>query len=230
MIEISLANKCANADFEKIFARKGYTFFTKGDYNLNIIGVRHKGAKVTNHFDDCLVVIYNTANEQNVKRVFVCTTLPGKKAMEHPMQIKGTAILKEGQYRGAYKIGYHKFPSLRGTLDKIYYLTEEDGESVVNKSRRGLPEWVATSERKIKSTTGKNINLWDEEVYVFPKWDGVSCIFEFKNDKLERALTRGFTETNEAQIVTHIFEGWAEKELNPDSNFYGKHNEYAIKT
>ena len=108
MIEISLANKCANADFEKIFARKGYAFFTKGDYNLNIIGVRHKGAKVTNHFDDCLVVIYNTANEKNVKRVFVCTTLPGKKAMEHPMQIKGTAILKEGQYRGAYKIGYHK--------------------------------------------------------------------------------------------------------------------------
>ena len=108
MIEMSLANKCANADFQKIFARKGYAFFTKGEYNLNIIGVRHKGSKVTNHFDDCLVVIYNTPNEQNVKRVFVCTTLPGKKAMEHPMQIKGTAILKEGQYRGAYKIGYHK--------------------------------------------------------------------------------------------------------------------------
>lgn len=108
MIEINLANKCANADFEKIFARKGYAFFTKGEYNLNIIGVRHKGSKVTNHFDDCLVVIYNTANEKNVKRVFVCTTLPGKKAMEHPTAIKGTAILKEGQYRGAYKIGYHK--------------------------------------------------------------------------------------------------------------------------
>ena len=108
MIEISLANKCANADFQKIFARKGYAFFTKGEYNLNIIGVRHKGAKVTNHFDDCLVVIYNTPNEQNVKRVFVCTTLPGKKAMEHPTAIKGTAILKDGQYRGAYQIGYHK--------------------------------------------------------------------------------------------------------------------------
>ena len=108
MIEISLANKCANADFQKIFARKGYAFFTKGEYNLNIIGVRHKGAKVTNHFDDCLVVIYNTGNEKNVKRVFTCTTLPGKKAMEHPMQVKGTAILKEGQYRGAWKIGYHK--------------------------------------------------------------------------------------------------------------------------
>ena len=108
MIEISLFNKCVKADFQKIFARKGYTFFTKGEYNLNIIGVRHKGSKVTNHFDDCLVVIYNTPNEQNVKRVFVCTTLPGKKAMDHPTQIKGTAILKPGQYRGAYQIGYHK--------------------------------------------------------------------------------------------------------------------------
>ena len=108
MIEINLVNKCTNADFKKIFARKGYAFFTKGEYNLNIIGVRHKGSKVTNKFDDCLVVIYNTNDKQEVRRVFTCTTLPGKKAMEHPTAIKGTAILKEGQYRGAYQIGYHK--------------------------------------------------------------------------------------------------------------------------
>lgn len=127
------------------------------------------------------------------------------------------------------KIGYHKFPSLRGTLDKIYYLTEEDGQSVINKSRRGLPEWVASSERKIKSKIGKSINLWDTDVYVFPKWDGVSCIFEFKDGKLKRALTRGFTETNEAQIVTHLFEDWVEKELIFDSDSY-KNGEYGIKT
>ena len=108
MIEMSLATKCAIADFKKIFARKGYAFFTKGEYNLNIIGVRHKGSKVTNKFDDCLVVIYNTNNKEEVRRVFTCTTLPGKKAMEHPTAIKGTAILKEGQYRGAYQIAYHK--------------------------------------------------------------------------------------------------------------------------
>jgi len=108
MIETTLVNKCLNADFEKIFANKDYAFFTKGAYNLNIIGVRHKGSKVTNRFDDCLVVIYNTDKEQNIKRIFTCTTLPGKKAMEHPTAIKGTAILKEGQYRGAYKVGYHK--------------------------------------------------------------------------------------------------------------------------
>ena len=108
MMEVSLTNKCLNANFEKILSNKGYVFFNRGDYNLNIIGVRHKGSAVTNHFDDCLVVIYNTATEKNVKKVFPITTVPGMKAMKHPMASKGTAILKPGQYRGAYKIGYHK--------------------------------------------------------------------------------------------------------------------------
>ena len=108
MIETTLANKCANADFEKIFKQKGYAFFTKGKYNVNIIGVRHKGSKVTNNFNDYIVIIYSTDTEKNVRRIFPCTTLPGKKAMEHPVDIVGTAILKEGQYRGAWKIGYHK--------------------------------------------------------------------------------------------------------------------------
>jgi hypothetical protein len=95
MIEISLANKCANADFKKIFARKGYAFFTKGEYNLNIIGVRHKGSKVTNKFDDCLVVIYNTNDKQEVRRVFTCTTLPGKELWNILQQLKVRLFLKK---------------------------------------------------------------------------------------------------------------------------------------
>lgn len=123
------------------------------------------------------------------------------------------------------KVGYHKYKSLRGTLDKIYYLSDEDEKDVANKSRRGLPDWVESAQRKIKEVTGEFINLWDTEVYVFPKWDGVSCIFEFSKDgKLERALTRGFTETNEAQIVTHIFE---DSVVGP---WTGREYPYGIKT
>ena len=29
--------KCKVCDFEKLFAKKGYSYFTKGNYNLNII-------------------------------------------------------------------------------------------------------------------------------------------------------------------------------------------------
>lgn len=102
------------------------------------------------------------------------------------------------------KIDYHKYPSLRGTLDKIYALDED--EIMANPSRRSLQDFVKTSENTIKEKTGKTVDLWEEEVYVFPKWDGVSCIFEIEDDVMKKALTRGYTETNEAENITHIFQ------------------------
>ena len=108
MIETTLAAKCEKADFKKIFEKKGYKFFTKGVYNLNIIGVRRKGNKITNTYDDCLVVIYNTDTAKDVKRIFRFTTLPGKKAMDHPTNVKGTAILVPGQYLGSHIIRLHR--------------------------------------------------------------------------------------------------------------------------
>lgn len=101
--------------------------------------------------------------------------------------------------------GYHLYPSLRGTLDKVYFLTNE--QKVENSSnRRSLPDWISTSKRKIEEKTGKSIDLEDEEIYVFPKWDGVSVVFEFdKKGSLIRALTRGYTKLNEAMIVTSVF-------------------------
>lgn len=100
-------------------------------------------------------------------------------------------------------IVYHKYPSLRGTLTKTFYLTNE--EERTNPSRRYLDEWKASMENKIFSSTGRNIDLDNEEIYVFPKFDGVSGIFEITGDKVDRVLTRGYTETNEAQDITHVF-------------------------
>ena len=124
------------------------------------------------------------------------------------------------------KVTTHRFKTLRGTLDKIYYLDPEDESSVTNESRRGLPDWVATSEKSIFNKTGKHVNLWDEDVYVFPKWDGVSVIFEYdKNGVLQRALTRGFTETNECQDITHLFKGWKEGPIKNSPLPYGEKTE-----
>ena len=53
-----LFNKASEADFSKILVNKGYAYFTKGRYNLNIIGIRNAGDKVTNKFDDVIVVEY----------------------------------------------------------------------------------------------------------------------------------------------------------------------------
>ena len=52
-MKTQLYNKIMNTNFEELFKKKGYAFFTKGEYNLNIIGVRSENLnKITNKFDD----------------------------------------------------------------------------------------------------------------------------------------------------------------------------------
>ena len=100
----------------------------------------------------------------------------------------------------------HKYPLLRGTLQKVHYLKED--EQRTNKSRKSLDEWIYKTESLYKELSGNEIDLRQEEVYVFPKWDGVSTIFEFGPDgDIEKALTRGFTKLNTAENITRHFKG-----------------------
>lgn len=109
MVKTNLFDKVAKRDLSIILRRKGYSYFTKGYYNLNIIGIRKNNNNViTNKYDDILVVIYRTRN--GLKTVyFNITTEPGdyymRKKLGNP---KGTAILVPGQYRGCWKLGKHK--------------------------------------------------------------------------------------------------------------------------
>ena len=105
-----LYEKCRVYDFQKLFNRKGYAYFTKGAYNLNIIGVRRNtNNKVTNKFDDYLVVIWNTPTGKIYRKVYSITTEPGIYYMsKHLINPKGTAILVPGQYRGCWQIGKHQ--------------------------------------------------------------------------------------------------------------------------
>jgi hypothetical protein len=100
--------KCANANLAKILKEKGYEFFTKGAYNLNIIGVRSdQEKKVTNVFDDALVVVYQTPTGIWQKQIYRITTEPGSHYMLYPINIKGAGILVPGQYKGCWQIGLH---------------------------------------------------------------------------------------------------------------------------
>jgi hypothetical protein len=78
-------------------------FLNRGQYNLNIIGIRSKDHK-PNSFDDRMCVVFR--DEQGwVTRTWECTTEPGKYWLENPTNVSGTAILVPGQYRSVYKIG-----------------------------------------------------------------------------------------------------------------------------
>lgn len=120
---------------------------------------------------------------------------------------------------------HHKYPSLRGTLTKVYYLF--DNMKRTNPSRKYLHEWISARERELEDKTGSHINLNEEEIYVFPKWDGVSCIFEFNPDgSLDKALTRGNVYTNIAQNITGSFPHMKGKKT---PNGYGLKTEIMMK-
>lgn len=90
----------------KVIKSKKYKFFTKGSYNLNIIGIRSNNSQ-SDKFDDEIHVLYKDENGKECHEVFPCTTDPGKYWLLNPMRKKGTIIMVPGQYRGAYKIGLH---------------------------------------------------------------------------------------------------------------------------
>ena len=80
--------------------------FQKLNYELsdvNIIGIRSL-MDVPDVFND-LIILY--IPDLDVFNVFEATTDPGLYYMNNPMNVKGTGILKSGQYKKCYKIGFH---------------------------------------------------------------------------------------------------------------------------
>ncbi len=86
--------------------KKGYAWFG-GLYNLNVVGIR-KNTAIPDAFDDTFAVAYEGAG--GIKRVFLApfTADPGLYYLQNPINAKGAAIMKPGQYRGAYVPGLHR--------------------------------------------------------------------------------------------------------------------------
>ena len=76
------------------------------DYDLNIFGIRNKHGE-TNAFDDTLGVLYLWDGSWR-GHYWRGTVDPGAYWLENPMNVKGTAVMCPGQYRGAYEIGSHR--------------------------------------------------------------------------------------------------------------------------
>lgn len=91
--------------FKQACLSKGYMFFEKGDYNLNIIGVRNDSGSA-DKFDDNINVFYKIDGEW-IADCYVATTEPGVNILKRPIVKGGTAILVPGQYRSTYKIDIH---------------------------------------------------------------------------------------------------------------------------
>ena len=85
----------------------GFDVFTKGDYNLNIIGVRNLASTRSNLFDDTMHVCCKVDGEW-IELVGPATTDPGRYWLQKE-DYKACAIMYHPQQcRSAYKVGIHK--------------------------------------------------------------------------------------------------------------------------
>lgn len=116
-------------------------------------------------------------------------------------------------------MGTHKYTDLRGTLDKVHYYTElERG----NDRRKSIEKWYKNIELKL----GRKLTSIEEDVTIFPKFDGVSLIFECNPDgSVQKVLTRGDVDINEAVDVTALF---GMLKFKPISDWTG--DEFGVKT
>lgn len=118
-----------------IAQEKGHVIYTE-PYRLNIWGFRANTEK-PNVFDDELHVFTNVSQTKIVKwayLVFKITTDPGTYWLQNPLNPKGTAILKAGQYLDAYSIDKHrnKYYALCQRLAKVTVIRDYDRDAILD--------------------------------------------------------------------------------------------------
>lgn len=94
-------------DIVKTLEKRGYIVY-KEPYRLNLVGIR--SPQVTSeYFDDKIAYFYYDNNGMLIGKICPATTDPSVYYLQdNPMNPKGTAILKSGQYVDCYEIGRHK--------------------------------------------------------------------------------------------------------------------------
>ena len=96
-------------DFDTIksaIIKKHYPFFERGDFNINLVGLRSSDL-TSNRFNDHFFILFYIKTKPVFYR-FDCTTDPGVYYRNNPLNLDGTAILKPGHYKGLWSIGRHR--------------------------------------------------------------------------------------------------------------------------
>ena len=174
----------------------GYSFFTKGNYNVNIIGVRNPNP-VANSFDDTMLCAYKVS-DQWVLKEWQVTTDAGTYWLENPLNVKGCALLVPNQYRGVYKIDKHR--------NKYYALCQRNGEVEVYRDDTkdqildfddATKQWGyfgINIHRSNPYSESKNVDKWSAGCQVFKKVDDFNEFMTICN-KAREEWSNSFTYT-----------------------------------
>lgn len=162
-------NDFAVEQIKKVMQSKGYAFFTNGNYNLNIIGVR-SSKREANSFDDWMVLCYK-ANNIWLTRIYHITTDAGTYWLKNPLDKRGTAILVPNQYRGVYSIDKHngKYFALCQRNGKVKTYRDNDRDKILDMDASTITEGMygINIHRSNPYTESVSVDKWSAGCQVF---------------------------------------------------------------
>ena len=155
MANASFFNKLTVDVLKAAYERMNYPLFVKGDYNLNLFGIRNEDDPNSNRFNDILGVLYKKNGIWILKK-YDGTTDPGLEGRIKPINSKGTAILAAGYHKAAFKLGYHK-GQYRALVQNsplpLYRDNNKDG--VLDFTSKPVPEMAGINFHRATGVAGK---------------------------------------------------------------------------
>ena len=146
-----------------------YNFFTRGNYNLNIIGIRNANRN-SNIFDDYICLLYKVDSNW-ITKIYPATTNPGKTYLNKPMASNGCAILVPYQYSRCYTIGLHKnsYTALVQTKGKVAVYRDNNKDNLLDYDPRTIESgyFGINIHRSSSTGTSKIVDNWSAGCQVF---------------------------------------------------------------
>jgi len=151
---------------------KGYKVYDK-PYQLNIVGVRNDSA-TPNKFDDILYAFWKDDKDKWNGSFYTITTDPGTYWLKNPMNKLGAAILKDGQYIDAYKIGLHR-GEYKALIEQkpVTVLRDYDRNAILdfNNGKEDTGNFGINIHRAGSKGTTINVDKWSAGCQVFENAD-----------------------------------------------------------
>ena len=118
-------------DIVAVMGDKSYKVFKNPNgHDINLVGIRNSSSSA-NRFDDWISAFYWYDGIWNMF-AFPGTTDPGTFYRENPLNVRGTAIMKPGQYRGAYQVGKHKGYKAMQQVGPITFYRDDNKDAELN--------------------------------------------------------------------------------------------------
>jgi len=152
----------------RLLKSKGYKLLEK-PYELNIVGIR-ADSNTPNNFDDTLYVFWKNNKDAWEGKHYTITTDPGTYWLKNPMNVDGTAILKEGQYENAYKLGLHRGEYKALVQQKpVTVIRDYDRNAILdfNNGKETTGLYGINIHRSSATGTSKNVDKWSAGCQVF---------------------------------------------------------------